>query len=90
MVEPMAHKENDAQSLDFTPEVSAFDLVHCDDERDTTTELETHLEQELVAEATPTRRRKFKSKAKQVRFKKPLVESSNVEASEEIGKGCAR
>jgi hypothetical protein len=52
--------------------------------------VETHLEQELAAEATPTRRRKSKGKAKKVGFKEPLVESSDVEASEEIGRGRAR
>jgi hypothetical protein len=74
----------------FTPEVSAFDLVPSDDERDTTTEMETHLEQELDVEATPTRRCKSKGKAKQVGFKEPLVLSSDVEACEVIGRGCAR
>jgi hypothetical protein len=34
MVEPMAHEEDAARPLDFTPEVSASDLVTSDDERD--------------------------------------------------------
>jgi hypothetical protein len=52
--------------------------------------METHLEQKLATEATPTRRRKSKGKAKQVGFKEPLVESFDAEASEEISRGCAR
>ncbi len=86
-VEPVAQGEEAALSLDVDPEVSEPDLVSSDVERDTATEMEIQPEEEPAAEATPTRRRKSKSKGKQVEFKDPLVESSDIEASEENGRG---